>query len=278
VIKKTALICVSLFASSIAMPGLSQAQFVFPTPVQSPAQEQDGPLAVPDDIHIILMIRNAVIALNQANITGNYTVLREMGTANFQMTNSPARLAEVFATLRSRKIDMSPVMVFNPKLTTTPALDGQVLRLAGYFPTSPEQVQFDLAYQHAGDQWLLGGVAISVAPPADGAQASVAPAGQLLQASAEPVPPKPGEAKPIHIDLNMPAGGQPAAAGAPKKPVAPAAKKPKPPAPAQKAAASPVPAPAPAPADASASAPAAQPAAPADTSSGSGPAWNPFGR
>ena len=273
-IKKTALICVSLFASSLAMPGLSWAQFVFPTPVQSLAQEQDGPLAVPDDIHIILMIRNAVIALNQANITGNYTVLREMGTANFQMTNSPARLAEVFATLRSRKIDMSPVMVFNPKLTTTPALDGQVLRLAGYFQTSPEQVQFDLAYQHAGDQWLLAGVAISVAPPADGAQASVAPAGQLLQASAEPVPPKPGEAKPIHIDLNMPAGGQPAAA-APKKP-APVVKKPKPPAPAQKAAASPVPAPAPAPADASASAPAAQQAAPADTSSG--PAWNPFGR
>jgi hypothetical protein len=273
VIKKAALICVSLFASSVAMPGLSQAQFVFPTPVQSSAQEPDAPAAMPDDIHIILMIRSAVIALNQANITGNYTVLREMGTANFQMTNSPARLAEIFATLRSRKIDMSPVMVFNPKLSSTPALDGQVLKVAGYFPTSPEQVQFDLAYQHAGDQWLLAGVAVSVAPPADGAQASIAPTGQLLQASAEPVPPKPGEAKPIRIDLNLPAAGQ-APASAAKKPAAPAVKKPKPPAPAQKTAASQTPAPAEAPAPAPA--PAAEPAPPAEPQSG--PVWNPFGR
>jgi hypothetical protein len=237
-------------------------------------QDQDAPAAMPDDIHIILMIRSAVIALNQANITGNYTVLREMGTANFQMANTPARLAEIFATLRSRKIDMAPVMVFNPKLTTTPALDAQVLKVAGYFPTSPEQVQFDLAYQHAGDQWLLAGIAVSIAPPSDGAQASAAPIGQLLQASAEPVPPKPGEAKTIRIDLNLPAGGQPAA-GAPKKPAVQPVKKPKPPAPpAQKTAATQAPAEAPAPTPAPA--PAEQPA-PAEAPS-SGPAWNPFGR
>lgn len=273
-ITRTALICLSLLASSVAMPGLSHAQFVLPTPIQG--QEPDAAPAVPDEVRIVLMIRNAVVALNQANITGNYTVLREMGTANFQMTNSPARLAEVFATLRSRKIDLSPIMAFTPKMTSAPALDGQVLRLTGYFPTSPEQVQFDLAYQHAGEQWLLAGIAISVAPPADGAQASAAPAGQLLQASSEPVPPspgKPGEAKPIHIDLSLPAGAQGNSA-APKKPAA-APKKPKPPAPAQQRASASQPAgQAPAP-DAAAPAPAPEPA-PAD--SGSGASWNPFGR
>ena len=272
-IKKTALICFSLFASSMAVPGLSHAQFVLPTSPQAASQELDAPPAVPDDVRLVLMIRNAVIALNQANITGNYTVLREMGTANFQMTNTPARLAEVFATLRSRKIDLSPVMVFNPKLTTGPALDGQVLRLAGYFPTTPEQVQFDLAYQHAGDQWLLAGVAISVTPATEGASASAAPAGQLLQASAEPAAAKPGEAKPIRIDLNLPGQAQ-AAPGAPKKPAV--VKKPKPPtpAPAQKAAA----AQGAAPAEVPAAAPAPQQAPPAETTSSSGPAWNPFGR
>src|SRR5208282_3945452 len=144
------------------------AQFVLPSPPeQQPKQEEAAP-AMPDDLHLILMIRNVVIALNQANTTGNYTVLREMGTANFQMTNSSARLAEIFAALRSRKIDLSPIMVFKPKLIAAPALqDGQVLRLAGFFPTTPEQVQFDLAYQHSGEQWLLAGIAINVAPPSD---------------------------------------------------------------------------------------------------------------
>jgi hypothetical protein len=272
VIKRTALICFSLLASSAAVPGLSHAQFVLPT---SPMQmhEQDAAPAMPDEVHVVLMVRNAIVALSQANITGNYTVLREMGTADFQMTNSPARLAEIFATLRSRKIDLSPVMVFSPKYTSAPALEGPILRVAGYFPTAPEQVQFELAYQHSGDQWLLGGIAVSVAPPADGAQASAAPAGQLLQASAEPVSPSSGksEAKQIHIDLNLPAGGQ-AAPAAPKKPAA--VKKPKP-APAQKAAASQAAAPAP-----EAPAPAPQQAAPtpAPAPASSGPSWNPFDR
>ncbi len=270
-IKKIALICISLVASLFAMPGFSNAQFVLPTPPQELQKQEEAPPALPDDMRLILMIRSAVVALNQANTTGNYTVLREMGTANFQMTNSPARLAEIFAVLRSRKIDLSPVMVFNPKLTSVPALqDGQVLRLTGYFPTTPEQVQFDLAYQHSGDQWLVAGIAINVAPPSDGAQASAAPAGELSQAAAEPG--KPGEAKPIRIDLSQPAPAQ-AKPAAPKKPAA--VKKPKPPvSPAQKTAAAQTPGAAPAPA------PAAAPpaAAPAAQSSQPSTSWNPFGR
>lgn len=278
-IKKIALICFSVLASCMAMPGYTNAQFVFPSPPpQQPEAQQQQPEAqpqqqepaptIPDDVRLILMIRNAVIALNQANITGNYTVLREMGTPTFQMTNNPARLAEIFANLRARKIDLSPIMVFNPKLSSAPALqDGQVLRLTGYFPTTPEQVQFDLAYQHSGDQWLLAGIAINVAP-SSGAQASAAPAGQLMQATAEPEPAKPGEPKPIRIDLNQPAPQQ-AAPEKPKKPSAVRRHR----APKTASAHAPAAAPAPAPA---AEAPAPQQTPPAKTTSGTG--WNPFGQ
>ncbi len=274
VIKKISLICISLFAPLTAMPGLSNAQFVLPTPPEHPQRQEEAAPAIPDDLRLILMIRNVVVALNQANTTGNYTVLREMGTANFQMTNSSARLAEIFAALRSRKIDLSPVMVFNPKLTSAPALeDGQVLRLAGYFPTSPEQVQFDLAYQRSAEQWLLAGIAINVAPLSEDGQASAAPAGQFDQANAEPGPAgKPGEAKPIRIDLSQPAPAQ-AKPGAPKKPAA--VKKPKTPAgSSQKTAA----AQSPAAPQTPAAAPAPQAAAPAAKSGEPSIGWMPFGR
>jgi hypothetical protein len=278
-ITRIALTYLALLASSAIMPGLSHAQFVLPAPSQArePAAQ---PPAIPDDVRITLMIRNAVIALNQANITGNYAVLREMGTANFQMTNNPARLAEIFATLRSRKIDLSPIMVFDPKMNSKPALDGQVLRLTGYFPTTPEQVQFDLAYQYAGDQWLLAGIAISVAPPGDDTQASASPNGQLLQATAEPGAPsseKLGEAKPDHIELDLPAKKKKQRrAAAPKKSTAP--RKPK-----HTAAATPKPAPARQPAsppEAPVPAPVPHEAPPAEASSTStfGSSWNPFGR
>jgi len=288
VFRKTALGVVCSIAALAGTPGGAMAQYApFPASGQgfspapqfahAPAPQPEPAAALPDDVRIVLMIRNTVLALNQANLTGNYSVLRDMGTPAFQMTNSQARLAEIFASLRGRKLDLSPVMVFNPKLLTPPALqDGQVLKLAGFFPTTPEQVRFEIAYQHYGEQWLLAGLAVSVSAPGEGPQASAGPAGQLMQSAIETSAPqagaaKPGEAKPIRIDLSKPSK--------PKKPAA--AKKTKPSAqPAQKTAAAQAPAEqsaAAAPAQAPAQAEPAE-AKPAEKSTGFGASWNPFAR
>jgi hypothetical protein len=211
------------------------------------------------------MVRNAIIALNQANLTGNYSVLRDMGTPNFQITNSSARLAEAFATLRARKLDISPIMFFTPKFASPPSIqDGQVLRVTGVFPTTPEQVNFDIAFQMFGEQWMLAAIAVNVAPPGENVQAMAAP-------PAEPArPAETAETKPTRIDLSQPPAPTPAQPAAPKKATP---KKPKPPA--QKTAAAQPPAP-----SAPAAAPEHQPAqAPKSPSpSPDGPAWNPFGR
>jgi hypothetical protein len=273
VIKRIALICFCPIAALAAMLGSAHAQSAAAPAAQ---QQAETAPAVPDDVRLILMIRNAVLALNQANVTGNYSVLREMGTPAFQMTNSPVRLGEVFASLRSRKIDLSPVMLFNPKLASPPALqEGGVLRLTGIFPTTPEQVQFDLAFQHMGERWMLAGVAVNVAPPADGAQASAGPGGQATQTPQETAAARPGEAKPIRIDLSQP----PAAPGKPAAPKKPAAKKPKPAAPKTVTAQAPAAAPAEQPA-AAAEPPAEKPAAekPAEKAADPVAGWNPFGR
>jgi hypothetical protein len=217
----------------------------------------------PDDPRLLLMVRNAIIALNQANLTGNYSVLRDMGTPNFQITNSSARLAEAFSTLRARKLDISPIMFFSPKFASPPLIqDGQVLRVTGVFPTTPEQVNFDIAFQLFGEQWMLAAIAVNVAPPGENVQAMAAPAPQPARTAGM------SDTKPTRIDLSQPPA--PAQPAAPKKAATP--KKPKPPA--QKtAAAQPQASPAPA------AVPEQQPArAPQPPSSSDGPAWNPFGR
>ncbi len=268
--KKLALCCFCLVAPIAGMTMGAKAQFAQPTASQPEAGEAPP---LPDDVRITLMVRNAVVALGQANLTGNYSVLKDMGTPSFQITNSSAHLAEAFATLRARKIDLAPVMFFNPKLTSAPAYqEGQVLRVAGYFPTTPEQVQFDLAFQKFGEQWMIAGIAVNVAPPGEGLQAPETPATADAGDSA-----KPGEAKPIRIDLSQSA---PPAGKAPPPPKKPAAvKKPKPPS--QKAAAAQQAA---APAEQAAvpatpaTQPAAEQAAPAEKSTQFGAGWNPFGR
>jgi hypothetical protein len=64
-----------------------------------------------------------------------------------------------------------PIIFVAPKPTQPPQIDNRgLLRLVGYFPTRPLQVNFDLAYQLAGAEWKL--YAISVAPvPAEPAVA-----------------------------------------------------------------------------------------------------------
>lgn len=280
--KKISLSAVCAFAAiACCQVETASAQFAPAPSGQQGAPQPWRQSGLPDDLRLSLMIRNTIIALNQANLTGNYSVLRDMGTPNFQITNSSARLGEVFSTLRARKLDLSPIMFFNPKLIAPPSIqDGQVLRLAGFFPTTPEQVNFDLAFQLFGEQWMLAGIAVNTAPASEGAQASASPAGQPVRTASDTPPPspaKPGEAKPIRIDLSQPA---PSPVQPPAKKPAAAVKKPKPhvqqTAAAQPAtpAAQPPEQPAPAPAPSETPAPEEKPAQPPST----GTSWNPFGR
>jgi hypothetical protein len=60
-----------------------------------------------------------------------------------------------------------------------------MLRLTGFFPTRPQQINFDLLFQNVAGQWRLFG--ISVATPQVAAQPAAAPA-----PSPPPAPPAKG--------------------------------------------------------------------------------------
>lgn len=122
--------------------------------------------SVPDDYKLTLLIRTTIVALNQANATGNYSVLRDLAAPGFQAGNSQARLAEIFGALRGRKLDLSPILFFDPKLVQPPAIqpDGR-LRITGFFDTRPERVIFDLMFENVDGDWRLFGIAIDVMPP-----------------------------------------------------------------------------------------------------------------
>jgi hypothetical protein len=99
-----------------------------------------------------------------------------MGAPGFQAANSSARLAEVFANLRQRNLDLSPILLFQPKLLHKPEIDAKgMLRVTGFFPTQPERVNFDLLFQPVQGQWRLFGIA------ADTSQTPQPPAASLGQ-------------------------------------------------------------------------------------------------
>jgi hypothetical protein len=120
---------------------------------------------MPSDDVLLMLIQSAVLALNQANATGNYSVLREMGAPGFQSANSAEQLAKIFAKLRDRNLDLSPVLLFPPKLYRKPEMSSSgMMRVMGFFPTSPERVNFDLIFQPVQQRWRLFGIAVHTKP------------------------------------------------------------------------------------------------------------------
>ena len=123
---------------------------------------QSEGLTLPDDFKLNMMIKSTVIAVNQANKTDNYTVLRDLGSPRFKEANSAKKLGEVFKALRTSKFDLSPVLFFTPKMLEPPGLtNAGLLRLTGYFDTMPQRVSFDMLFEPVKGEWLLYGINIA---------------------------------------------------------------------------------------------------------------------
>src|SRR5215472_16903785 len=94
----------------------SHAEEGKPTAAEHPQAPTPAPI---DRNGVLILIRSTLLALDHANKTGNYTVLRDLGAPGFQ-ANTAARLAEIFASQRKDNIDLSGVVVLEPQLTVLP--------------------------------------------------------------------------------------------------------------------------------------------------------------
>jgi hypothetical protein len=118
---------------------------------------------------VLILIRSSLLALDQANKTGNYTVLRDIGAPGFQ-SNTAARLGDIFAKLRSDNLDLSGVAVIDPQLNLLPQIEANgLMHMAGFFPSVPTQVNFDLAFAPVNGQWRLFGISVSIGQSAPAA-------------------------------------------------------------------------------------------------------------
>ena len=125
----------------------------------------------------LILIRTSLVALQQANQTGNYSVLYAMSAPGFQSVNTPEKLSQIFANLRAKNFDLSGVVVLEPQLSIMPELyQNGVMRMAGFFPSVPMQVYFELQFMPVQGQWKLLAIAVNVAPVGGAPNTDVRPA------------------------------------------------------------------------------------------------------
>ena len=134
----------------------------WPAVAQAPRQSA-AVTAIPDQAGLARMVWSTMAAVDHANKTGNYNVLRSLGSPDFQAANGAPALSRIFASLRERGVNLSDVLSIEPSYEFPPTLEGGMLRLRGAFRMRPQAVQFDLLYQW-NQGWMLNGIAVRTVP------------------------------------------------------------------------------------------------------------------
>jgi hypothetical protein len=107
-----------------------------------------------------------------------------LGAPGFQV-NTAARLAEIFAKQRNDNLDLSGVAVIDPQLSLLPQIEANgLMRMAGFFPSVPSQVNFELVFAPVNGQWRLFGISVSVSQ-----------AGPVAPSAPQPPPPAAAQPK-----------------------------------------------------------------------------------
>lgn len=176
-------LCVAMTAPARAeqpiMPGASRE--VTPQAVPEPMP------AVPAPEDLLALIRTTIIALNQANLTGNYTVLRDIGAPPFRSANDASKLSLIFKVLRDQNVDLSLVAQVTPELATIPIIDERgLLQLAGRFPTTPLSVDFQLAFARFGGRWQPYAITVNLVANEQRVTAAPRPSNRPVKAISAP--------------------------------------------------------------------------------------------
>ena len=158
-----------------------------PAPAKAAAQAPQAKQELKmETVQLAALIKSTIMALQHANQTGNYSVLRDLGTPVFRERFDQAQLTAIFSNLRSRSVNLSPVLFLAPNLTKQPELtEGNQLRIVGDFPTQPLKMLF----LQIDGVWRIDGLAVDAIPQQAAAPASAPPSGIAPAGHQQPAKP-----------------------------------------------------------------------------------------
>jgi hypothetical protein len=159
------LVCAAL----VPVPAAAQKAAARPIP-PGPAQTAPSAAIPPKEAapaidlpKALILIRAHLAALQAADQTGDYRVLYEMGSHDFQIANPPDKLAAIFAHLKA--YNLNAVLLDTPAFYQPPFIDqAGRLNMKGYFLKDGFRVDFLLIFQSEMGTWKLFGIGANVAP------------------------------------------------------------------------------------------------------------------
>lgn len=137
-------------------PAAAQQQ---PQQAQPTLQPPPSVRPTPSQLELSKLLWSTMAAVDHANQSGNYSVLRDISAQNFQINFNPARLTEIFAGIRGLNIDLSTALLVPPTYYEAPQMiSNDVFRVRGIFQLRPISIGFDVYYQWEQGRWKLFGI------------------------------------------------------------------------------------------------------------------------
>lgn len=134
----------SRLALSVCFGLLSSAAFAVPVPS---AVEQE------------ILVKTSLLTFNDANLTGNYTVLNARGAKPFRDQLPPDKLKSGFQSFHDKQIDISGIAA-KPNVTDEAKIDDAgILLLTGSITISDSfKVNYSLKYIQSDGDWKMIGI------------------------------------------------------------------------------------------------------------------------
>ena len=124
--------------------------------------------AMPSEAVQEKLIKTCILTLNDANLTGNYTILHAKLAKPFRTQFSPDKLKAGFKGFADQQIDLSVVAVKTPVASTPSKIDDRgVLQLRGYFDTQPSRVLYELDFLVSEEEWKPLSINVRVRPASE---------------------------------------------------------------------------------------------------------------
>ena len=135
---------------------------------QAPAHAATVESKVPSALTQEILIKTTLLTLNDANVTGNYTVLHARLAKPFREQFNADRLKQVFKSFAEQKIDWQMIAAKSPVATAESSIDQRgALILRGYFDTAPNRLTYELDFIPSEGDWKPLKLNVKVKPPGE---------------------------------------------------------------------------------------------------------------
>ena len=120
---------------------------------------------VPTERALEALVKGSLLTLNDANVTGNYSVMHAKLSRPFREQFSVEKFRAAFKQFRVENTDYDIIAAMAPTYDPKPAIDKDgTLVVKGTFPTEPSRVRFDLEFIPSEGEWKLITIQVKMVP------------------------------------------------------------------------------------------------------------------